>query len=239
MAPMIEVQGLVAKYGDFQALFGIDFAMARGSIVALIGANGAGKSTFLKAIAGQMPNKQGEIRFEGRNIADLPSEEIVAAGIAMVPEGRRLFRSLTVEENLKVGAFSGRAGRWTLDSVYALFPVLKERRQSPATALSGGQQQMVAIGRALMSNPDLLLCDEVSLGLAPAVIKDIYAIFPSLRAEGLSLVIVEQDIDTALHVADDIYCFMHGRVTLHGSPATVGKGEISAAYFGLEERAHG
>jgi branched-chain amino acid transport system ATP-binding protein len=239
MAPMLEVKSLVAKYGDFQALFGIDFEMARGSIVALIGANGAGKSTFLKAIAGQMPNKQGEIRFEGRDIAGLPSEEIVAAGIAMVPEGRRLFRSLTVEENLKVGAFSGRAGRWTLDAVYALFPVLNERRQSPATALSGGQQQMVAIGRALMSNPDLLLCDEVSLGLAPAIIKDIYAIFPVLRAEGLSLVIVEQDIDTALRVADDIYCFMHGRVTLQGSPATVGKGEISAAHFGLEERAHG
>ena len=137
----------------------------------------------------------------------------------MVPEGRRLFRSLTVEENLRVGAFSGRSGRWTLDTVYALFPVLKERRQSPATALSGGQQQMVAIGRALMSNPDLLLCDEVSLGLAPAVIKDIYNIFPTLRAEGLSIVIVEQDIDTALRVADDISCFMHGRVTLHGSPA--------------------
>jgi branched-chain amino acid transport system ATP-binding protein len=239
MAPMLEVKALTARYGDFQALFGIDFAMARGSIVALIGANGAGKSTFLKAIAGQMPNKQGEIRFEGRDIADLPSEAIVAAGVAMVPEGRRLFRSLTVEENLKVGAFSGRAGRWTLDSVYALFPILKERRQSPATALSGGQQQMVAVGRALMSNPDLLLCDEVSLGLAPAIIKDIYAIFPTLRAEGLSLVIVEQDIDTALRVADDVYCFMHGRVTLHGSPATVGKGEISAAYFGLEERAHG
>ena len=165
MAEMLEVKNLVAKYGDFQALFGIDFAMAQGGIVALIGANGAGKSTFLKAIAGQMANKQGEIRFEDREIGLLSSDEIVATGIAMVPEGRRLFRSLTVEENLKVGAFSGRTGRWTLDTVYALFPVLKERRQSAATALSGGQQQMVAIGRALMSNPRLLLCDEVSLGL--------------------------------------------------------------------------
>ena len=238
MAAILEVRNLVARYGDFQALFGIDFAMARGSIVALIGANGAGKSTFLKAMAGQMPNKQGEIRFEDREIGALASDEIVAAGIAMVPEGRRLFRSLTVEENLKVGAFSGRTGRWTLDSVYALFPVLRERRQSPATALSGGQQQMVAIGRGLMSNPDLLLCDEVSLGLAPAVIKDIYAIFPTLRAEGLSIVVVEQDIDTALRAADDIYCFMHGRVTLHGSPSALGKDQISAAYFGLEERAH-
>ena len=153
MAATLEVRNLVARYGDFQALFGIDFAMARGSIVALIGANGAGKSTFLKAMAGQMTNKQGEIRFEDREIGALASDEIVAAGIAMVPEGRRLFRSLTVEENLKVGAFSGRTGRWTLDFVYALFPVLRERRQSPATALSGGQQQMVAIGRGLMSNP--------------------------------------------------------------------------------------
>jgi branched-chain amino acid transport system ATP-binding protein len=238
MAEMLEVRNLVAKYGDFQALFGIDFAMAQGGIVALIGANGAGKSTFLKAIAGQMANKQGEIRFEDREIGLLSSDEIVAMGIAMVPEGRRLFRSLTVEENLKVGAFSGRTGRWTLDTVYALFPVLKERRQNAATALSGGQQQMVAIGRALMSNPRLLLCDEVSLGLAPAVIKDIYAIFPTLRAEGLSIVVVEQDIDTAMRAADDIYCFMHGRVTLHGSPSALGKDQISAAYFGLEERAH-
>jgi branched-chain amino acid transport system ATP-binding protein len=239
MAEILEVRDLVARYGDFQALFGIDFAMARGSIAALIGANGAGKSTFLKAIAGQIANKTGAIRFDGREVAALPPDAIVAAGIAMVPEGRRLFRSLTVEENLKVGAFSGRSGRWTLDTVYALFPVLKERRQSPATALSGGQQQMVAIGRALMSNPDLLLCDEVSLGLAPAVIKDIYTIFPTLKAEGLSIVIVEQDIDTALRVADDISCFMHGRVTLRGSPASLTKDEISAAYFGLEERAHG
>ena len=239
MASILEVNNLIARYGQFQALFGVDFAMARGSIVALIGANGAGKSTFLKAIAGQMPIKSGEIRFDGRDIAGLPSDEIVAAGIAMVPEGRRLFRSLTVQENLKIGAFSGRTGRWTLDSVYALFPTLREKRQNPATALSGGQQQMVAIGRALMSNPDLLLCDEVSLGLAPAVVKDIYNIFSALRAEGLSIVIVEQDIDTALRVADDIFCFMHGRVTLHGSPAALNKDEISAAYFGIEESAHG
>ena len=239
MASILEVNNLIARYGQFQALFGVDFAMARGSIVALIGANGAGKSTFLKALAGQMPIKSGEIRFDGRDIAGLPSDEIVAAGIAMVPEGRRLFRSLTVQENLKIGAFSGRTGRWTLDSVYALFPTLREKRQNPATALSGGQQQMVAIGRALMSNPDLLLCDEVSLGLAPAVVKDIYNIFSALRAEGLSIVIVEQDIDTALRVADDIFCFMHGRVTLHGSPAALNKDEISAAYFGIEESAHG
>jgi len=153
----------------------------------------------------------------------------------MVPEGRRLFRSLSVEENLKVGAFSGRSGRWTLDAVYRLFPVLKERRRTSAMALSGGQQQMVAIGRALMSNPDLLLCDELSLGLSPAVVKDIYGAFPNIRGEGLSIVVVEQDIDTALKVADEIYCFMHGRVTLRGAPTDLAKDRISAAYFGLED----
>jgi branched-chain amino acid transport system ATP-binding protein len=239
MTPILEVKQLTARYGHFQALFGIDFEMARGAVVALIGANGAGKSTFLKAIAGQMPSKGGEIRFEGRDIGGLTSDGVVAAGVAMAPEGRRLFRSLTVEENLKVGAFSGRKGRWTLNTVYGLFPMLKEKRRNPAMTLSGGQQQMVAIGRALMSNPDLLLCDEVSLGLAPAVVKDVYNIFPALKAEGLSVVVVEQDIDTALRVADDVYCFMHGRVTLHGAPAAVTRGQISAAYFGLEDAAHG
>ncbi len=238
MSRLLEVRSLIAKYGDFQALFGIDFDMIEGGVVALIGANGAGKSTFLKAIAGQMPAKTGEIRFRGRDIGAMTSDEIVSAGIAMVPEGRKLFRSLTVEENLKVGAFAGRSGRWSLESVFTLFPVLKERRQSRATALSGGQQQMVAIGRALMSNPDLLLCDEVSLGLSPVVIKDIYAVFPALRREGVSIILVEQDIDAAMRAADDVYCFMHGRITLHGAPSRLGKDQISAAYFGLEGRAH-
>ena len=232
---MLEVRNLIAKYGDFQALFGIDFELKQGTIVALIGANGAGKSTFLKSIAGQMPNKLGEIRFNNAEISGLASDRVVRSGVSMVPEGRRLFRSLTVEENLKVGAFSGRKGRWTLDAVYALFPVLRDRRFNPASALSGGQQQMVAIGRGLMSNPDLLMCDEVSLGLAPAVIKDIYNVFPQLRAEGLSVIVVEQDIDAAMKVADHVYCFMHGRITLHGAPADLGKAQISAAYFGLEE----
>src|SRR5208283_768927 len=177
---MLKVRNLVARYGDFQALFGVDFDADEGRIAALIGANGAGKSTFLRSIAGLMPSKGGEIRFQNDDIAALPADEVVRRGISMVPEGRRLFRSLTVEENLRVGAFAGRSGRWTLETVYALFPVLKERRSNPATALSGGQQQMVAIGRALMSNPDLLLCDELSLGLSPAVVKDIYAVLPRI-----------------------------------------------------------
>ena len=231
---MLQVRNLEARYGDFQALFGVDFDLEQGTVVALIGANGAGKSTFLKSVAGQMPMKSGEIRFNSEGIGAMPSDRVVRHGISMVPEGRRLFRSLTVEENLKVGAFSGRAGRWTLETVYALFPVLKDKRGQSATALSGGQQQMAAIGRGLMSNPDLLMCDELSLGLSPAVMKDIYAVFPEIRAQGLSAIVVEQDIDSALKVADYVYCFMHGRVTLHGSPRDLTKEQISAAYFGLE-----
>src|SRR5208337_793389 len=184
---------------------------------------------------GQMPSKSGEIRFNSEDIGAMPSDRIVRHGISMVPEGRRLFRSLTVEENLKVGAFSGRAGQWTLDSVYALFPVLKEKRGQSAASLSGGQQQMAAIGRGLMSNPDLLMCDELSLGLSPAVVKDIYGAFPAIRAQGLSAIVVEQDIDAALKVADYVYCFMHGRITLHGAPRDLTKERISAAYFGLED----
>ena len=233
---MLQVRNLVARYGDFQALFGIDFDAPEGGIVALIGANGAGKSTFLKSIAGQMPSKSGTIRLHSDDIGGLSSDEVVRRGVSMIPEGRRLFRSLTVEENLRVGAFGGRSGRWTLETVYALFPALSERRATSATALSGGQQQMVAIGRALMSNPELLLCDELSLGLSPAVVKDIYAILPRIRDEGVSIVIVEQDIDMALKAADEIYCFMHGRVTLRGAPSALRRDAISAAYFGLEDR---
>lgn len=231
---MLEVKNLVARYGDFQALFGIDFDVSEGAIVALIGANGAGKSTFLKSIAGQMPSKTGEIRFNNAEIGALAADEVVRNGISMIPEGRRLFRSMTVEENLKAGAFAGRSGPWTTDAIYALFPALTERRSAPAIALSGGQQQMVAIGRALMSNPDLLLCDELSLGLSPAVIKDVYSVLPRIRSQGVSIVVVEQDIDMALKVADQVYCFMHGRVTLRGTPTSVSRDAISAAYFGLE-----
>jgi branched-chain amino acid transport system ATP-binding protein len=231
---MLQVRNLEARYGDFQALFGVDFDLKQGTIVALIGANGAGKSTFLKSIAGQMPMKSGEIRFNSEDIAAMPSDRVVRHGISMIPEGRRLFRSLTVEENLKVGAFAKRAGQWTLDAVYALFPILKDKRSESATALSGGQQQMAAIGRGLMSNPDLLMCDELSLGLSPVVVKDIYGAFPAIRAQGLSAIVVEQDIDTALKVADYVYCFMHGRITLHGKPGDLTKERISAAYFGLE-----
>lgn len=235
MSSLLKVRHLEARYGDFQALFGIDMEVGVGDALALIGSNGAGKSTLLKSLCGQMAVQLASIELDGEAIGGMPSHEIVRRGIAMVPEGRKLFRSLSVEENLRIGAFAGRKGPWSLERVYKLFPVLKEKRALPGTSLSGGQQQMVAIGRALMSNPRVLLCDEISLGLAPAVIQDIYAALPAILAEGLSVVIVEQDIDTAVRCAKHVYCLMHGKVSLHGASDQVTKQQISAAYFGLEE----
>ena len=230
---LLETKGLRAHYGDFQALFGVDVALGAGETIAIIGANGAGKTTLMRSISGMLANRPDAVLFDGEKIGALPAPDIVARGIAMVPEGRKLFPSLSVEENLLVGRY-GRAvaGHWTLETVYDLFPVLNERRNNPGTALSGGQQQMVAIGRALMSNPRVLLCDEISLGLAPVVIRDIYAAFPRIRAAGASIVVVEQDIGQALKVADRVYCMMEGRITLSGAPSALTRETIHAAYFG-------
>jgi branched-chain amino acid transport system ATP-binding protein len=230
---MITVQNLEAFYGDFQALFGIDFSMREGESVAIIGANGAGKSTFLKSICGQIKVGTQAISFAGRPIGGVHPSDIVAMGIAMVPEGRRLFPSLSVEENLLVGRMSKRSGAWNLQRVYELFPALVEKRKNPALTLSGGQQQMVAIGRALMSNPKLLICDEISLGLAPVVVKDIYAALPKITGDGTAALIVEQDIDMAKRMTDRLYCFMHGKVALAGKSAELSKKQISDAYFGI------
>ena len=229
----LEVRALDACYGDFQALFGVSMRVAAGEVVAVIGANGAGKSTLLKSIAGMMPLRRDAIFFEGEPIGDVPAHGVVARGIALVPEGRRLFPSLSVEENLLIGGQLGRRGRWNLSRVYELFPALDERRSQPSMSLSGGQQQMVAIGRALMSNPKLLLCDEISLGLAPIVIRDIYARLPDIVAEGISLVIVEQDIVQALKTARHVYCLQEGRVSLEGDARRLTRETISAAYFGV------
>ncbi len=231
---VLETHGLTAFYGDFQALFGITFALNAGETVAVVGANGAGKSTFLKAIAGLLPRPASAVRLDGREIGALPAFEIVKLGIALVPEGRRLFPSLSVEENLLVGAYGRQLdGPWTLTAVYRLFPVLRERRRAPSTALSGGQQQMVAIGRSLMSNPRILLCDELSLGLAPIVIRDIYAALADVKKHGTSVVLVEQDLAHAMSVADRAYCFQEGRVSLSGRPQDLTRDAIHAAYFGL------
>lgn len=230
---LLETRALTAFYGDFQALYGIDFVVAAGEVVAIIGANGAGKSTFFGSLAGLVKSAGGGIRFEGAGIDGLSPHLIARRGLALVPEGRRLFPSLSVEENLEIGADQGRKGPWTLAAVYDLFPVLRQRRTAPATALSGGQQQMVAIGRALMGNPRLLLCDELSLGLAPAVVRDIYAVFPRILAAGAAVVLVEQDIGQALRAADRLYCFQEGRVSLAGRADALDRASIAQAYFGL------
>src|SRR5580693_4979401 len=230
---LLEISSLTAFYGDFQALYGVSMSVDAGQAVAVIGANGAGKSTLLKAIVGMHPAAPDMIRFDGEPIGGMRSSKIVARGITMVPEGRRLFPSLTVEENLTIGGQLGRPGPWSLARIFELFPMLAERRNQKSMSLSGGQQQMVAIGRALMSNPRLLLCDEISLGLAPIVIRDIYASVPALVAEGLSLVIVEQDIVQALKTARHVYCLQEGRVALQGEAKTLTREKISAAYFGV------
>ena len=230
---LLTVRALDAHYGDFQALLGVSIDVARGQAVAVIGANGAGKSTLLKCIAGLMRSRGDAIVFDGVPIGDLPAHAVARRGIALVPEGRRLFPSLTVEENLLIGGQGGRSGPWTRARIYELFPVLAERRHMASTALSGGQQQMAAIGRALMLNPTLLLCDEVSLGLAPIVVREIYARLPSLLAEGLSLIIVEQDIVQALKAASHVYCLQEGRVALEGAASGLTREAISAAYFGV------
>jgi branched-chain amino acid transport system ATP-binding protein len=231
---MLETHDLTAFYGDFQALFGITFTVDEGETVAIIGANGAGKSTFLKAVAGLLPRPPAAVRFDARDIGALPAYDIVKLGIALVPEGRRLFSSLSVEENLLVGAYGRHiGGPWDLPAIYRLFPALRERRNTPSTALSGGQQQMVAIGRSLMSNPRVLLCDELSLGLAPIVIRDIYAALADIKQRGTSVVLVEQDLMHAMSVADRAYCFQEGRVSLAGRPQELSREAIHAAYFGL------
>ena len=230
--PLLEVRALDAFYGDFQALFGVSLDAAPGEVVAVIGANGAGKSTLLKCIAGAIRSRRDAVWFEGAPIGDQPAHAVVARGIALVPEGRRLFPSLSVEENLIIGGQLRRGGPWSLARIYDLFPVLAERRHLPSTSLSGGQQQMVAIGRALMSNPKLLLCDEISLGLAPIVVREVYGRLPSIVTEGSSLIIVEQDIVQALKAANHVYCLQEGRVALTGSAGTLTREAISAAYFG-------
>jgi branched-chain amino acid transport system ATP-binding protein len=201
--------------------------------VAIIGANGAGKSTFMKALTGLVKAPREQIHFRGEPIGSLPPGEIVRRGLALVPEGRRLFPSLTVEENLLMGSYSGRPGPWDLARLFKLFPILQETRKRPGTALSGGQQQMVAIGRALMSNPTVLLCDELSLGLAPIVIREIYAALPTICQEGMTVVIVEQDVAMAQRVSQRLYCFQEGRVSLQGPSQALSRERISQAYFGV------
>jgi branched-chain amino acid transport system ATP-binding protein len=230
---LLKTQNLSAFYGDFQALFGINVAVEQGETVAIIGANGAGKTTFLRAVAGALETAPETVLFDGQPIGHKTPHEIVRLGIAMVPEGRRLFQSLSVEENLLLGTHSERSGPWNLKRVYELFPRLQELRHLPSTSLSGGQQQMAAIGRGLMSNPRLLLCDELSLGLAPVVIRDIYECLTAITGEGTTVVLVEQDINRALDASVRFYCFQEGRLALGAPTKGFDRNAITAAYFGM------
>jgi branched-chain amino acid transport system ATP-binding protein len=229
---LLAVRDLSAFYGDFQALFGISLDVAEGETVAVIGANGAGKTTFLRALAGALPAARGSVEFDGRSVGGRPSHARVDLGIVLVPEGRKIFPSLSVRENLQIGAYRRRSGPWTLERVYRLFPILGERRDQPGTNLSGGEQQMLAIGRGLMANPRLLLVDEISLGLAPVVVRHLYEVLLEIRREGTTLLVVEQDVSQVLAVAQRVYCFRKGAVSLAGTPARLSRAEISAAYFG-------
>lgn len=231
--PLLVTKGLRAFYGDFQALFGVDVTVNVGETIALIGANGAGKSTFLRAITGLLRADPQSILFGGEPIGGRSPAEIVRLGVAMTPEGRRIFPSLTVEENLAIGAWTKpRRVKAAIERAYALFPTLEARRDTRGAALSGGEQQMVAIARALASEPRLLLCDEISLGLAPIAIGQLYSALPAIKSTGASLIVVEQDVSRALAVADWAYCLQEGRVALSGRANELTKEQIHEAYFG-------
>jgi len=230
---VLELQEVDVYYGDFQALFKVSLKVEEGQTFACIGANGGGKSTLLRTIAGLQRPASGRVLFHDEPIDKHPAHDRVGMGIALVPEGRRVFPSLTVFENLLIGAYGGRKGEWNTDSVMELFPLLKPLVKRQASSLSGGEQQALAIGRALMANPELLLLDEVSLGLAPVVIKRIYEAMVLLVGTGTTIVVVEQDVQHVLTVADHVACFLEGRISLEGKPSDLSSEAITAAYFGM------
>jgi branched-chain amino acid transport system ATP-binding protein len=231
--PILEVRELTVHHGQLRALDHVSLRVYPGEVYAIIGANGAGKSTLLRTIAGLHRPTEGSIRFDGTNVTRVRPERRAISGIVMVPEGRRLFGSLTVEENLLVGATYARKGPWTIERVYELFAWMKDRRAQRTEQLSGGEQQSVAIGRALVANPRVLLLDELSLGLAPVVVQRIYGMLPQILATGLTVLLVEQDVSQALRVASHLQCLLEGRTTLEGKPSEVTAEEVEAAYFGL------
>jgi branched-chain amino acid transport system ATP-binding protein len=233
--PLLDVRDLIVQHGQLRALDGISLRVSAGEVYAIIGANGAGKSTLLRTIAGLHAPTAGAVRFDGEDVTGLRPERRARLGIVMVPEGRRLFGSLTVEENLRVGATYARPGPWHIERVYELFDWMRDRRKQRTAQLSGGEQQAVAIGRALVANPRVLLLDELSLGLAPVVIQRIYGMLPQILATGLTVLLVEQDVSQALRVASHIHCLLEGRTTLEGEPGDVTAEQVEAAYFGLAE----
>lgn len=237
--PLLEVRELSVHHGQLQALRGVSLQLPAGATHAMIGANGAGKSTLLRTVAGLHRPSSGSILLDGKDISGMRPERRVAAGVALVPEGRRLFPSLTVEENLLVGRTSGRKGPWNLAAIYELFGWMRDRRGQRAAQLSGGEQQAVAIGRALAANPRVLLLDELSLGLAPVVVRRIYALLPQLAAAGVTILLVEQDVSQALTVASQVHCLLEGRITLSGEPGSMTAADIESAYFGVTAGSHG
>ncbi|MFI0419657.1 ABC transporter ATP-binding protein [Spongiactinospora sp. 9N601] len=230
---LLSIRDLTVYHGQLRAVDGLSLEVERGEVLAIIGANGAGKSTLLRAVAGLNPPASGSITFDGTDITRMPAHKRVPAGIALVPEGRRLFRSLTVEENLLAGAYRRRPGAWNLARVYELFPWMADRRAQNAAQLSGGEQQAVAIGRALLSNPALLLIDELSLGLAPVVVRRIYEVLPDIVTAGTTALLVEQDVSQAMRVADRLHCLLEGRSVLRGRPRELTPEQVEHAYFGI------
>ncbi len=233
VSPLLEVRDLVVHHGQLLALDSISLRVLPGEVYAMIGANGAGKSTLLRTIAGLHHPTYGSIVFDGQDVTGLRPERRARNGIVLVPEGRRLFGSLTVEENLQVGATYAREGPWTIERVYETFDWMRDRRRQRTSQLSGGEQQTVAIGRALLANPRVLLLDELSLGLAPVIVQRIYEMLPQILSTGLTVLLVEQDVSQALRVASHIHCLLEGRTTLEGKPADVTAERVEAAYFGL------
>ena len=235
---LLSVENLDVRHGLLQAVRGVTFSVARGETVAFVGANGAGKTTLLRSIAGAHLPAGGKVTFDGNDVTQLPAHKRVRVGIALVPEGRRLFPQMSVEDNLLLARSAGRQGRWTIDSIMEAFPRLKERRNAKAGSLSGGEQQAAAIGRALMTNPDLLILDEVSLGLSPLAVDRVYESLQQLLTSGATIILVEQDLDRAMSVADRVICMLEGKIVLEGRAKELTRDEITEAYFGLE-RAHG
>jgi branched-chain amino acid transport system ATP-binding protein len=231
--PILEVRDLTVHHGQLRALDRVSLRVFPGEVYAIIGANGAGKSTLLRTIAGLHHPTEGAIRYDGQDVTRIRPERRATSGIAMVPEGRRLFGSLTVQENLQVGATYARQGQWTIERVYEMFGWMRERRNQRTEQLSGGEQQAVAIGRALVANPRVLLLDELSLGLAPVVVQRIYGMLPQILASGLTVLLVEQDVSQVLRVASHLQCLLEGRTTLEGTPSDVTPEQVEAAYFGL------
>lgn len=234
--PVLEVEGLNVYHGQLRAVTDFSLRLAGGATAGVIGANGAGKTTLLRCLAGVLPARSGRICLDGTDITAMPAHRRVALGIASVPEGRRLFRSLTLQDNLLTGTYRRRGGPWTLEAIYDLFDWMPARAKQNSGQLSGGEQQAVAIGRALLANPRVLLIDELSLGLAPVVVKKIYATLPRIVAGGTAVLLVEQDVSQALAVAGTVYCLLEGRTVLAGPPAELDRGAVEDAYFGVSIR---